>query len=145
MHECIRELQADVILTSFVSTHLQWKPYCPLGTKPGSFVSYLLEVSPSYSTVLGGQYRRGTAGLEQLLWRANVTMILMTLLIYLVDGIQNVMRIHLSSSHYLSAVYCQGNKQSVANISFCCSVQFASAVCLIVPNNNKSPQNRCVN
>lgn len=81
MYECIRELQADVTLTSFVSTHLQWKPYCPLGTRPGSVVSYLCCVLPSYSTVLG------VSTAEQLLWRANVAMILMTLLIYLVDGI----------------------------------------------------------
>lgn len=39
------------------------------------------------------------------------------------------MGIHLCSSHYPSAVYCQGNKQSGANISFYCSVQFASSVC----------------
>lgn len=58
-----------------------------------------------------------------------MAMVLMTLLIRLVGGIQNVMRIHLSSSHYPSAVYCRGNKQSGANIRFCCSVQFASAVC----------------
>lgn len=56
----------------------------------------------------------------------NAPVVLMTLLICL---IQDVMEIHLSSSHYPSAVYCQGNKQSGANISFCCSVQFASAVC----------------
>lgn len=59
----------------------------------------------------------------------NVAMISMTLLLSLVDGIQNVMGIHLCSSHYPSAVYCQGNKQSGANISFYCSVQFASSVC----------------
>lgn len=53
----------------------------------------------------------------------------MTLLICLVDGMQNVMGINLPSSHHPSAVYCQGNKQSGANISFCCSVQFPSAVC----------------
>jgi len=35
----------------------------------------------------GGQCWRGTAVLEPLLWRANVAVILMTLLIYLVDGI----------------------------------------------------------
>lgn len=53
----------------------------------------------------------------------------MTLLICLVDGMQNVMGINLSSSHHPSAIYCPGNKQSGANISFCCSVQFPSAVC----------------
>lgn len=77
--------------------------------------------------------------LVQLLWRVIVPMILMTLVIYLVGEIQNVMRIRLSSSHYPSSVHCQGNKQSAANISFYCSVQFASVVCLILPNNNKIP------
>lgn len=117
MHECIRELQVDVVFTFFATTNLQWRPHCLLGTRPGSFGSYLLEVSPALFHRAGAQWNSSArAGI----WDRNVAVILMTLLICLVDGIQNVMGIHLSSSHYPSAVYCQGNKQSGANISFCC-------------------------
>lgn len=72
---------------------------------------------------------QGNCSVRAGIGERNVAMILMTLLICLVDGIQNVMGIHLSSSHYPSAVYCQSNKQSGANISFCCSVQFLPALC----------------